>query len=164
MKSVIQNRSRAKLPTRFIRGWVRQVAKELRARKILKGTVPSVTLVFISNPEMKIMNTRYRSKAYATDILSFESMDPKNLGDLVIASTVVRRQAKEHGLSFEFEMGYMILHGMLHLLGFDHEGSKKDAAKMFKIQDDVFEQLCQSLTHVSSSRKRRSQKKPRKVS
>jgi probable rRNA maturation factor len=162
MKTEIQNRSRTKLPTRFIRKWVKQVAKELRQRKILKGLAPQVTLVFISSPEMKIINSRYRGKQYATDILSFESVDPSNLGDLVIAATVVRKQAKEHGLTFQEELGYMILHGMLHLLGYDHERSAKEAKRMFKIQDDVFQQLCQTSSHVSSSRKRRSKKKSRK--
>lgn len=162
MKTEIQNRFRSKLPTRYIRTWVRKVAKELRKRKILKGLAPQITLVFISNAEMKIMNTRYRGKKYATDILSFESVDPSNLGDLVIATSVIRRQAKEHGLTMQQELGYMILHGMLHLLGYDHEKSVKEAKRMFKIQDDVFEHLCQTSAHVDTSRKRRSKKKSRK--
>lgn len=108
------------------------------------------------------MNKTYRGKGYATDILSFSSEDPRCLGDLVIASSVVRAQAKDHGLSFQEELGYMVLHGMLHLLGYDHEKSRAEARKMFKIQDDVFELLCQTSPHVDSSRKRRSKAKSSK--
>jgi probable rRNA maturation factor len=53
----------------------------------------------------------------------------------------LKRQAREHKLSFQHELGYMVLHGILHLLGYDHETSEADAEKMFAIQDEVFEKL-----------------------
>jgi probable rRNA maturation factor len=60
---------------------------------------------------------------------------------LAIAPEVIKRQAKEHGLLFREELGYMVLHGFLHLLGYDHETSERDARVMFKLQDQLFEEI-----------------------
>ena len=68
-------------------------------------------------------------------------MDDESLGDLVICLDVIKRQAKEHGLTVQEELGYMVLHGFLHLLGYDHEANVRDAKKMFTLQDDLFEKL-----------------------
>ncbi|MNT92934.1 Endoribonuclease YbeY [compost metagenome] len=54
---------------------------------------------------------------------------------------VLKKQAKDHDLTYKHELGYMLLHGVLHLLGYDHETSEEDAEKMFKIQDEAFEKL-----------------------
>lgn len=130
-----------------------------------------LTLVFVSSAQMKKINRQFRGRDYATDVLSFAAMDDfqwpalsskgggkdlqssaslrsraaQSLGELILCLPVIRRQAREHRLSFENELGYMVLHGILHLLGLDHEGrtkkAKSEAKKMFRLQDDVFEQL-----------------------
>ncbi len=62
--------------------------------------------------------SRYRRKDYATDVLSFEG---DGIGDLVIATGVAKRQAREAGHSYQTELRVLALHGLLHLLGYDHE-------------------------------------------
>ena len=98
-------------------------------------------VAFVSAPEARQLNKRFRQRDYPTDVLSFESTEPGVLGELVICPKVISRQAREHGLLVREELGYMILHGFLHLLGFEHERSSRQAKRMFELQDRVFEKL-----------------------
>ncbi len=134
---VIINQSKVRIPNAFVKSWCRNLHKELSRYRI--SADGDLTIVFMDTVEAKKLNRQYRQKNYATDVLSF--LDPEELGDLVICPQVIERQAKEHGHSFQEELGYMILHGVLHLLGFDHEKTKKEAKLMFKLQDDLFSVL-----------------------
>ena len=95
----------------------------------------------VGQAEMKRMNRQFRGKDYATDVLSFDSMDPTSLGELVLCMPVIRRQARRTGLGERGELGYMIVHGVLHLLGYDHETNTSDEAKMFALQDALYVRL-----------------------
>lgn len=119
-------------------------SRRLRNKKLLNEK-KELTIVFLSEIEMKKINTQFRAKNYATDILSFASTDPESLGELLICLPVIQKQAREHGHEFEHEMLYMLLHGLLHLLGYDHELSKKEDQLMMKIQQGCFEELSSSL-------------------
>jgi probable rRNA maturation factor len=77
---------------------------------------------------MRELNRRWRGKKGTTDVLSFpsaqdefEKLEGANLGDVVISVEQAARQAAEHDLSFETEVAQLILHGLLHLCGYDHE-------------------------------------------
>ena len=59
----------------------------------------------------------------------------------MIALDVIRGQARNHGLSLQDELTYLLLHGLLHLLGYDHESSKAAEKKMFDVQDRIFEDI-----------------------
>jgi len=85
-------------------------------------------IALVSDARMRVLNRSYRKKDYATDVLSFESDSGRGrgpgvqlLGDLVIATGVARRQAREAGHSYQTELRVLALHGLLHLLGYDHE-------------------------------------------
>ncbi len=143
MKVLVVNQSALKVPRKFIQVWCDQVEKEFLKKKIFnKATAKKeLTVVFLDPKEAKAMNKQFRHKDYATDVLSFESLAPDSLGELVLCPQVLMKQAKEHGLKNREELGYLLLHGVLHLLGYDHETSSKDAEKMFGIQDAVFVKL-----------------------
>jgi probable rRNA maturation factor len=93
-----------------------------------------VTLLFVSEPEMASYNQRFLEREGPTDVLAFPveellpgivpDHDPQGpplmLGDVLVAPAYVRRQADEHGVTFEDEMALMVTHGILHLLGYDH--------------------------------------------
>ena len=87
----------------------------------------SMSLVFISDRRMKELNSFFRGKDSTTDVLSFPhepdefDTDKNNLGDIVISAEQAERQAKENGLTLENEIKQLILHGVLHLCGYDHE-------------------------------------------
>ena len=78
------------------------------------------------------MNAQYRDADYATDVLSFPSGTPGVLGDIAIARGVAIRQARAQGHSETIELRILALHGLLHLLGYDHE---RDRGEMRRIED-----------------------------
>ena len=98
-------------------------------------------MVFVDATEMRRLNREYRGKDYATDVLSFEGVEPDSLGELVLCQAVLREQAQRTGLTPRHELGYMLVHGVLHLLGYDHETGPDDEARMFALQDEIFAKL-----------------------
>ncbi|HZP47455.1 MAG TPA: rRNA maturation RNase YbeY [Vicinamibacterales bacterium] len=108
----------------------------------------AVTIALVSDAHMRRLNRRYRGKDYATDVLSFASTPEPvaravrrsrvvgrqpvpNLGDVVVARGVARRQAREHGHAVAVELKVLALHGLLHLLGYDHE---RDDGEMRRVE------------------------------
>lgn len=82
-----------------------------------------VTVAIVSDRRMRILNRSFRGQDYATDVLSFaaEPEEPGVAGDIVIASGVAARQAAAHRHSLGVELRVLALHGLLHLLGYDHD-------------------------------------------
>lgn len=100
-------------------------------------------VITVSAHQMRELNRQYRGKNKSTDVLSFP-WSQEILGEIFICAETVRMQSREHKLSFEEEYFYVLLHGVLHLLGYDHEPTltqrqKHQAKVMFKIQDEVFD-------------------------
>ncbi len=94
-----------------------------------------MNIIFVSQEEIKKMNTEYRNKDYVTDVISFPN-NKKELGDIFICIDKAKEQALEYNHSVEREMGFLATHGYLHLLGYDHE-TKEDEEVMFKLQDEI---------------------------
>ena len=86
----------------------------------------AVTIAVVSDAAMRRLNRQYRHKDYPTDVLSFPGTR-----DIVIAKGVARRQAREHGHSESVELRVLSLHGLLHLLGYDHE---RDHGEMRRVE------------------------------
>jgi probable rRNA maturation factor len=78
-----------------------------------------LAIALVRDARMRTLNRTYRGKDYATDVLAFEG--PWGLGDVVIATGVARRQAVKAGHSYQTELRVLALHGLLHLLGYDHD-------------------------------------------
>ncbi|MCY7377601.1 MAG: rRNA maturation RNase YbeY [Pyrinomonadaceae bacterium] len=101
------------------------------AREIADGK--SLTVAFVSDRKMRELNKNFRGQDATTDVLSFNfepdefDDDENNLGDIVISVEQAAQQAGENNLDFESEFKQLILHGILHLCGFDHE---TDAGEM----------------------------------
>jgi probable rRNA maturation factor len=136
------NQSRVRMPRKFIDSWVRASIKALKSQHVHIPLKPEITIVFMDAKPARALNLQFRQRDYATDVLSFVGDGELVLGELLLCPQVMDRQAKDHELSFRQELGYMILHGILHLLGYDHEQNEKDAERMFAIQDKAFDQLC----------------------
>jgi probable rRNA maturation factor len=83
----------------------------------------SATIAFVSDKRIRELNRQFRGIDKATDVLSFpaDGPDELNLGDIAIATETAATQARENGLSFNDEIAQLILHGLLHLSGYDHE-------------------------------------------
>lgn len=96
----------------------------------------SFSLVFIDKDEMKSMNKEFRDKDYVTDVLTFCENEDNYLGDIIICYDKMVEQAKEYEHSEKRELLFLITHGYLHLLGYDHM-SVKDEIEMFDFQNKL---------------------------
>jgi probable rRNA maturation factor len=81
----------------------------------------AMTVAIVPDSRIRTLNRRFRKEDKATDVLSFPSDERGYLGDVVIASGVAARQAREAGHPLGTELRVLALHGLLHLLGYDHE-------------------------------------------
>lgn len=152
MKLLIVNESSTAVPRQFIGNWMQLLGTELRRKRIItaRQLELELTLVFLNSQAAQKINFEFRGKRYPTDVLSFAAMEDDSFGELVLCPEVLKRQAKEHGLSYRHELGYMLLHGVLHLLGYDHEAGPRQAEEMFSLQDDVFEKLLKKLKNPAT--------------
>ncbi|MCC2678002.1 MAG: putative metal-dependent hydrolase [Pseudobdellovibrio sp.] len=130
---------------KFIELSVKKIVRYLGTQKIrnkdLLTSKKELTVVLLSPQQMKKINFQYRKKNKPTDILSFAGVEPVSLGELLLCPSVLKKQAKEHDHSMQAETFYMLVHGLLHLLGYDHEASAKEEKLMFRIQDQCFKTL-----------------------
>jgi probable rRNA maturation factor len=92
-----------------------------------------VAIALAPDARVRALNRRYRRKDSATDVLSFPADDALQLGDIVIATGVARLQARRLGHSYRTELRILALHGLLHLLGFDHE-AESDRGRMARVE------------------------------
>lgn len=110
-------------------GFARWLARAAPAR-----ATGEVTVALVSDARMRALNRQYRTKDYATDVLSFvasgRERGDKSLGDIVIARGVAGRQARQFGHSLAVELRILGLHGLLHLLGYDHETDTGQMAEL----------------------------------
>ncbi|TRZ98216.1 MAG: rRNA maturation RNase YbeY [Nitrospiraceae bacterium] len=103
-----------------------------------------LSLVLVSDRRMRALNRRYRKKDRTTDVLAFPMHEGRFsrfrgslLGDVVISMPTAKRQASEFGHSLRDEITRLLVHGVLHLLGYDHERSERDAALMARKEKAV---------------------------
>jgi rRNA maturation RNase YbeY len=96
-----------------------------------------VSVLFVGDGAMRTLNRRYRKRDRTTDVLSFSFREgggmpvrPAMLGDIVIAVPVAERQAREDGETLTRSLDRLLVHGLLHLLGYDHERSAAEARRM----------------------------------
>lgn len=112
-----------------------------------------VSITFVTNERIREINREYRDKDRPTDVISFamEEMGegeieligadmPRVLGDIIISVAKAKEQAEEYGHSFIRELGFLAVHGFLHLLGYDHE-NPEDEKKMFSRQKDILDEF-----------------------
>lgn len=123
-----------------------------------------VSVSFVSNQEIKNLNKAYRQKDSVTDVLSFPLTSEDGtmeintetgfilLGDIVVSIETAVKQANIYGHSLSREIGFLTVHSMLHLLGYDHEKSPLDERIMREKEESVLEKLgiSRELTYTSS--------------
>jgi probable rRNA maturation factor len=108
-----------------------------RALRVLPTKASEATIVFVSDRRMRKLNRLWRGKSGTTDVLSFspgsdEFANPAdaNLGDIVISVEQAARQAKDNDLSFDEEIAQLILHGLIHLCGYDHSTDRGEMNRL----------------------------------
>lgn len=119
-------------------GWLENLEKIIAKRFKLKKTI-SVALV--SNLEIQEFNKIYRHKNKVTDVLSFNMDSEEILGEVVICLEQTKKQAKERSQTIKSELQLLTVHGILHLLGYDHELSEKEYVRQEKEQVAILKLL-----------------------
>lgn len=110
------------------------------AKKVLKGENKereNLSVVFVGPGEIQKLNKKYRKKDKPTDVLSFANISDfkQGVAEVIICPQVVRENAVESKSPMKKELAKMLIHGILHVLGYDHEISKAEEERMFKKQD-----------------------------
>lgn len=106
-----------------------------------------LSLLFVGSRRMQDLNSRYRGIDAVTDVLSFPlrggtgTGDSSVLGDIVVCVPRVRKQAADYGVSFSAELRRMLVHGLLHLLGYDHEKGRYRRRKMELKEEEILDAL-----------------------
>lgn len=117
---------------------------ERATKSIPEASGKSLVIAFVSDRKMRQLNGTYRGKNLTTDVLSFPfetdefEIDQNNLGDIAISLEQAARQAKENKLTFSTEIKQLILHGILHLSGYDHEADEGEMNNLeLKLRDKL---------------------------
>lgn len=130
-----------KLPVRELKKTGRRILE------LLNQNQAELSIALVKNREIQRLNARYRHKNEPTDVLSFPSggVLPEGLrllGDVVISVEQAEKQARERGKTLMEEMESLLIHGILHLLGYDHERSQRDAKIMRGMERKIRRALC----------------------
>ncbi len=134
---------------RRVRG-IRAADVSRAANRLLEllGVDAELSVLLVGDPEMQRLNREYRGKDAPTDVLAFAlregeaaPLHPDILGDVVISLDTAARQAQVRGATVDDEVRVLLTHGVLHLLGYDHERSPRDARAMFRKQRQLLTQL-----------------------
>lgn len=110
-----------------------------RAERVAPAAQQSATIAFVGDRTIRRLNREFRGKDVVTDVLSFPhgqeefelNVETPSLGDVIISIPQAGRQAAEHGVALDEEIAQLILHGLLHLCGYDHE---RDAGEMNRFE------------------------------
>lgn len=133
----VQNPSRSRrVPAgTCIERWVRHALGPAGGRGAVRQA--EITVRFVSRAEAVALNERFRTRDYAPNVLSFPYGDDGNpgsvCGDIAICPAIVAREAAEQGKPFEAHLAHLVVHGVLHLRGYDHV-EDRDAARMERLE------------------------------
>ncbi len=151
IKVSISNRQKdVKIPT-GMRLLIRRCCNAVLKMENFKGSA-EISVSFLNNDQIRQLNNEYRGKDMPTDVLSFplgengvydinEETGAAMLGDIVISMQKAVEQAQIYGHSLQREVGFLTVHSMLHLLGYDHEQGGLQAVKMREKEEDVMNRL-----------------------
>jgi probable rRNA maturation factor len=156
MEIAVRNRQRTVNPDqarieKIIRAALRHLssAGRVRGRNLAKGLsfdplTASVSVLLVGDRRMRALNLQYRGLDRTTDVLSFSQLEGPSLqqlsaelGDIVISPAQALRQAKERNETLAREMEILLIHGLLHLMGYDHEKSGYQARKMKAMEEEL---------------------------
>jgi len=125
----------------FIFNEVKEVSSS-RLKKVIhtilrweKAKTDGLAVVFLEAKEIKKLNFKYRQKNYPTDVLSFEDKERDYLGEVIICPAEIRKNARQSKINFKEELARVLIHGILHLLGYDHQKSREQERLMIARQE-----------------------------
>ena len=111
---------------------VKKISRDVLCRE--KRKTAGLAIVFLNAREIKKLNLKYRRKNCPTDVLSFGSKEQDYLGEVIICPEEVRKNVRKNKVVFKEEMARVLIHGILHLLGYDHQKSRPQEQIMLSKQ------------------------------
>ena len=132
------------IPKSYISTTVRKTLKQLTLDNV------SISIIVSDNEFIRKINADYRKKDYPTDVISFAYREQpfpeikeenEVLGDIYISAEKAKEQAEEIGHSINDEFARLLVHGILHLIGYDHEKGKKEERRMQEMEDYILERI-----------------------
>lgn len=126
----INNLTRTRIDKKFLKKVGRKTLK------ILKIKLPEISVVIVGDTKIKVLNKKYLKRNRVTDVLAF------NYGEIFICLPQAKRQAKKLGHSLKKELGILLIHGLLHIAGYDDQ-TKKGYNKMANKQKELWEKAIQ---------------------
>ena len=125
---------------KFLKDITEKILSELNLNNV------EISITLTDNERIREINKEWRGKDRPTDVLSFPQDETigykyRLLGDVIISLPYAKTQAEEIGLTLKEEVLRLMIHGILHLLGYDHETNEEDAKIMFELQDKIFDKL-----------------------
>ena len=112
------------------------IYKELNDDRLIER---EISLLLADDETIQELNKSYRNMDKPTDVLSFEIESDTMLGDIIISVETAKRMAVEYSISLDREIAFLFIHGILHLLGYDHETSAEDEEEMFALQTKLLD-------------------------
>ena len=136
----INNLTTNEIDENFIKKIVEVIFKGEKVKK-----KQEISIAFIGASRMQKLNRKYRGKNKVTDVLSFSEpevfLNSDNLGEVIICLKEVKKSARKFDVSFEQELSRILIHGILHILGYDHEKSKSETIEMEKRENYYLEKI-----------------------
>ena len=131
MVRIKNQQKQIRISQKRIREVVKEILKDLGYQKW------EVSILLVDDQQIKKLNKEYLGRSRPTDVISFSQIEGECshinthlLGDVVISVETAKRQAKENNIILQDEITFLLIHGILHLLGYDHEGSVKKEREM----------------------------------
>ena len=127
MTIIVQSRERKKrIKIKDVRSWAKKVLEQLGIRR------GELSVLLVDDDEIRQLNLKYLGRDRPTNVMAFpmDGPDPKILGDVVISTETAQRESQELGIGTEEYIALLLIHGILHLLGYDHERDEEEALRM----------------------------------
>jgi len=130
----VNNQTRTKIDIRYIKEIVQNFLDYYQVSQ------KEVSIAFVGDQTIRSLNKKYRSQDKTTDVLSFSSNDYNDLGEVVINLAQIKKQAIRLKQGFKQELNFILVHGLLHLLGYDDQTSR-GADEMYRLGNDFIKQI-----------------------
>lgn len=131
----INNLTKNKVDKSFLQKVAKRIFKSIKLREIQE-----ISVAIIGDDEIKNLNKKYRKKDKVTDVLAFDYGSPGSQGEIFICLPQAERQAKKIGHSLKNELGILLIHGILHLAGYEDK-TVKDRERMNKMQENIWRKI-----------------------
>ena len=138
----------------FVKRVVLNIIPQIKIGELLKNDAEiEISIVLTNDAEVQILNKNYRKKDRPTNVLSFPTFDAKDmendiffkqnfitLGDIILSFQTIKKEAEEQNKTFDNHLTHLIIHSILHLIGYDHE-TKNEAKIMEQLEIDLLKKL-----------------------